>query len=245
MAYTRRRSSYRRRRRSVFGKKAVAAIKRIAQQPVETKHFPFYQDLFTWLNDAGYVSGPSLVFLHNVYGQIPRENNTLTRTENSVVGNEFMSRGLRWELNAFTVASTPGASFDVQLRFTCFSYAEYLGSGTIGVAPNDDHLFDTQNDTTPTWSKWNTQAVKIHKQVIFRIDNNGNQNAMVRRKFYIPLRRKITSQLDQNLVANSFVREIKNNQVYWALEVFIPGFVGNIREYLFGNISTNIYFKDA
>lgn len=244
MAYRKRRTTYRK-KRPVFGKKAVAAIKRIAQQPVETKHFPVNNGLFTWFNDAGYVSGSSAVFIHNVYANIPRENNTLTKTENSVIGNEFQSRGLRWEFNGFTVSATPGASFDVQLRFTVFSYSEYLGAGTIGVAPNDPFLFDTQHTTTPTWSKWNTQAVNIHKQSIFRIDNNGNQNAMVRRKFYTPLRRKITTQQDASTVANSFVREVKNKQVYWALEVFVPGFTGNIRDYLFGDISTNVYFKDA
>lgn len=244
MAYRRKRT-YRRKKRA-FSKKQVKAIKAISQVPVETKHFPYTSTFAALLNAGGYINGPSGIVFNNIYSTIPRADNTLTRDEYTFDGNEIQSRGFRFELNAYTVAATPGASLDVQFRFTVFSMAAFF-SGIAGIGPSDPAFFDTDHDTTPTWSKWNTQNVTIHLQKTFRIDNNGNLNGLVRRKFYVPLRRKITSTLDASLVANSFMGEIKNKQVYWALEFFTPGFAvaADLRGYITGGISTGVYFKDA
>lgn len=244
MAFRRKRTI--RRKRRAFTKKQARAIKAISQIPVETKHFPQTTSYTALLNAAGYISGPSNILIQNIYSPIPRADNTLTRDEYTFDGNEIMSRGFRWEFNAYTVAATAGASLDVQFRYTVFS-ASAVTFGTIGPSPADPVYFDTDHDTTPTWSKWNTQNVTIHLQKIFRIDNNGNLNGMVRRKFYTPLRRKITSTQDAPLVTNGFMGEVKGKQVYWALETFAPGFAagGDIKTYITGGFSTGIYFKDA
>lgn len=245
MAFKRRRSHYRKKRR-VFSKKEAKAIVRISQKPVETKHFPQFSLLSAYLNSAGYVSGPSLIFIRNIYSEIPRAGNIGTKDEFSFDGNDIMSRGFRWEFNVYATASAPGNMFDAQFRYTLFSQPFYT-NGITGVSPGDPRLFDQDHDVTPTWSKWNTQALKIHAQHTFRMDNNGNINAMTRRKYYNQLRRKVTSQLDGSTVVNSFMREVKNMQTYWALEVFVPGFAGSgdLRTFLNGSIDTNIYFKDA
>lgn len=247
MAYRRRRTIHRRNRRKAFSKRQVKAIKSISQIPVETKHYPNFGTLTEFLNSAGYISGPSLVFASNVYARIPRENNTLTKSEFTFEGNEIQSRGFRWEFKAYTVAATPGASLDIMFRYTLFSIANYAGADAFGIAPNDTQYFDTDHGTVPTWSKWNVQNVTIHTQKMFRLNNDGNLNGMVSRKFYTPLRRKVTAAIDASVVINDYMFETKNRNTYWALEIFAPGFLpsGDIRTYLNGQIDTNIYFKDA
>jgi len=242
-----RRKSYKRRyKRPAFTKRQAKAIQAIAAKPVETKHFPYYAPLVTYLNDSGYVSGPNFIFFRNIYSPIPREDNTLTKSETTFIGNEIQSRGFRWECHFYTVATQPGSALDIQFRYTLFSASQYF-NGTAGIGPADPNFFDIDHDTTPTWSKWNTQNVHIYQQRIFRLDNNGNLNAMTRRKYYQPLRRKVTSVLDASLVTNSFMREVKNKQVYWALECFAPGFLtgADLKTYINGSIDTNVYFKDA
>lgn len=245
MAYRRKKVRVSHRKRA-FSKKEAKAIKAISQQPVETKHYPLYAPLVNFLNDAGYISGPNFIVFRNVYSGIPRADNSLTKDENTFQGNEIMSRGIRWELHAYASAVSAGGILDVQFRWTLFSMPLYV-AGTGGLGPADPRIFDQDHNTTPTWSKWNVQAIKIHKQHTFKMDNNGNLNSMVRRKFYVPLRRKITAAEDASLVANSFMAEIKNMQVYWALECFVPGFAsgGDLRGYMNGSIDTSVYFKDA
>lgn len=245
MAFKRRRT-YRRKKRRVFSKRQAKAIVAISSKPVETKHFPQFGLFTSYLNTAGYVSGPSLIFIRNIYADIPRSSNSLTKDEWGFDGNEIMSRGFRWELHMYATATTPGSMLDVQFRYTLFSQPFYI-AGITGVSAADPRLFDQDHDVTPTWSKWNTQAIKIHAQHTFKMDNNGNLNAMTRRKYYTQLRRKVTSQIDASTVANGFMREVKNMQTYWALEVFVPGFAtgGDLKTFLNGSIDTNVYFKDA
>lgn len=252
MAYTRRRSTARRHRRKAFSKRQVKAIQSIATKPVETKHFPFFGTLASFAAAASYSAGANMILCRNIYAGISRSTNqqsdSLISSEHSFIGNEIMSRGFRWEFKAFAYSSTPGAQLDVQFRYTCFSVGDYYGAATFGISPTNGAIFDLDHGTTPTWSKWNTQGISIHLQRSFRLDNNGNQNSIVNRKFYVPLRRKITSALDRDVADNSDqMFQIKNNQVYWALEVFAPGFPdeGNLTAYLNGQIDTAIYFKDA
>lgn len=243
MAYRTRRRHRRRHRKSAFSKRQVKAIQSIAQKPVETKHYPYFSSFTTWLNSAGYVSGPSAVIRQNIYSEIPQLGNVATKNESAVIGNQFMSRGLRVDLGLYTIAPSPGASFDVWCRFTVYSDNDY-NAGTTGPGPADI-IFDQDHDTTPILAKWNSQAVKIHFQRFFTIDNNGNQNALKRRKFWVPLRRKITIEADASVVTNSYVRQIKGMQVYWVLEIFVPGLSTALNTYVNGSISTNVYFKDA
>lgn len=244
MAYSRRRRTTRRKRR-VFSKRAEKAIVRLATKPVETKRFPYINSITGFFNDAGYISGPTAVIARNAFGPIPRENNTLTNTAHTMVGDEIMARGLRFELHLYGLAATAGSMYDAMFRFTVFEMSDYYAS-TFGVSPSDASIFDQEHNNVPTWSKWNVQNVNIRKQSTFRWDNNGNLNAILRRKFYVPIRRKLTAVLEGTTVTNGFLREVKGTQIYWALEIFVPGFAlaGDLKTFIQGNVDTNVYFKD-
>lgn len=242
MAYKRRRT-YRRKKRA-FTKKEAKAIVRIAQKPVETKDHPRWDTLSTWLNSASYVSGPQANIRHNIYSDIPRNDNAVTREEHEFSGTSIESRGLRWVFNCWTYAVTPGNLLDAQFRLTVYSEATFY-FGVTGPGPADA-IFDQEQDNTSTWATWNPQRVKIHFQRKWRMNNDGNVNAMVTKKFYIPLRRKIQATTDSSVISNNYMGEIKGMNVYWLLEVFCPGIAAiNLRTYLNGSIGTKIYFKDA
>jgi len=242
MAY---RTRHRRRHtRRAFSKKEAKAIVRIAQKPVETKDYPVYNSISDWLAAAGYASGDQARILTNIYSDIPRADNLVTREEHEFAGTSIQSRGLRWTYNGWIYAPTPGNLLDVQFRFTVFSMATF-NFGVTG--PNGfNPIFDQEQDTTSTWATLNPQLVKIHFQRKWRLNNDGNVNAMVTKKFYIPLRRKIQATTDSSLSTNNYMGEIKGMQVYWMLEIFSPGVPGvDLQGYLNGSISTKIYFKDS
>lgn len=246
MAYKRRRS-YRRKKRA-FTKKEAAAIVRIAQKPVETKDYPAYQSIAAWLAAADYNSSLGNAnqarILANVYSDIPRNDNLVTREEHEFGGTSIQSRGLRWSLNSFFYSATPGNLLDVQFRFTVFSMAPFT-FGVSGPAENDA-IFDLEQDTTATFATMNPQVVKIHFQRKWRLNNDGNVNGVSIKKFYIPLRRKIQATTDSSLTTNNYMGEIKGMQVYWLLEMFAPGLTAiDLAGYVQGSISTKIYFKDA
>lgn len=246
MAYKKRHRSHRKKR--AFTKKEAQAIVRIAQKPVETKDYPAYQSIAGWLNAADYNSSLGNAnqarILTNVYSDIPRADNLVTREEHEFAGTSIQSRGLRWTLNSFFYASTPGNLLDVQFRFTVFSMATFY-FGITGPAENNP-IFDLEQDTTATFATFNPQLVKIHFQRKWRLNNDGNVNGVSIKKFYIPLRRKIQATTDSSLTTNNYMGEIKNMQVYWMLEMFAPGLTAiDLAGYVQGSISTKIYFKDS
>lgn len=242
MAYKRRHHKRKTHHRKPLSKRLVRAIKAISQKPVETKDNPYFQTIITYLGLAGYISGAQAAIRHNIYSDIPRADNALTREEHEFNGTQINSRGLRWVFNCWVGGVTPGNLADVQFRFTVYSEDTYFANIT-GPGPSAP-IFDQEQETTATWATWNPQRVKIHYQRRFKMDNNGNTNAMVSKKFYVPLRRKITAATDSNLVSNTYMGEVKGLQTYWVLEMFSPGLIPDLTQYLNGTISWKIYYKD-
>lgn len=239
MAYKRHKRHYK-----PLSKHMVRAIKAIAQKPVETKDNPYNQTISTYLTSAGFVSGAQASIRHNIYSDIPREGSTVAREEHEFEGTSIQSRGLRWLINMWVSSvEVPGGLFDVQFRFTVYSENDYFGNIT-GPGPAND-IFDQEQETTATWATWNPQKVKIHFQRKFRLNNDGNRNALLSKKFYVPLRRKITSATDGQVDSNAYMGEVKGMQTYWVLEVFAPGLGVDLTSYLNGTISWKLYFKDA
>lgn len=246
MAYRR---SYRRKARRGYrksrtprrlSKHMVRAIKAISQVPVETKHFPLTATIQSYLNTAAYSSGPFAVIRGNIFSDIPRLKNTGVKTENSFVGNQIQARGLRWwiELYPSTATNAP----PLQMRFTVYRDNRYFASTTgVGIG---DRIFDQDHVTTPTWSTWNQQDVKVMFQRRFTLKRSTSDPGMVKRKFWIPIRKKVESQDEESLVFSSIMGEIKGPQYYWVLEVFSPSST-DIRTDVIGNVDWNIYFKDA
>ena len=236
----------RRHRRKVFSERQKDAIIRLSQAKVETKAYPTSISLVDYLTSTGYVSpAASHAFQANVYNYVPTAQfSNPAPDDQTFVGNEFVSRGLRWEGWFWTgdgIAS-PGGSFDVWFRFTVFEVSDFVPAPA--QITNLSAVLDPDYPRDPVVSKWNVDYTKIRFQKSFKLDNNGSVNAMVKRKFYIPIQRKIEKAFQLTDAVPS-MQQIKGLQVYWALEMFAPGQVGNFNSFVNGRINTTLYFKDS
>jgi len=218
----------------------VRAIKAISQKPVETKAFPYSDNFSSFLTNSGYVSGSSHIIRQNIYSEIPRLKNSATVTEQSFIGNDIQSRGLRWEIHAY--AGSAGATPDCAFRFTVLHIPGYA-AGTSGILPSGPD-FDQDYTNVPTWSRWNMQTVKVIFQRRFRMGESSTDPGHLMRKFYVPLRRKVTAIGEESIVLNTLMAQIKGEQYYWVLEMFAPT-IADLRANILGAIDTTVYFKDA
>lgn len=239
MAYRRRRTQ--RRKKRVFSKRAEKAIQRIAQGPVETKHYDAADTILNYLNVAGYVTGSTAVIRVPFWAGIPRLKNTATKTENSFIGDKIHTRGLRWEFHGWPFL--PAASPDIQYRFTVYSENNYY-SGITGPAPTDV-MFDQAFSNLPTWSRWNVQTTKIHYRRTWKLGQSSVGQGSVNKKFWVPIRRTLTSEEEESTLSNSFFGQSKGMNMYWVLEVYAPNVGTNLNTLVNGVISYSSYFKDA
>lgn len=238
MAYTTRRR--RSKKKHVFSKRAEKAIVRLAQKPVETKRHTVYTAWPSLLLQAGYVSGPSAVIRYNLLSDMPRFRNAGTQTEGSFVGNKLNLVGLRWECSGMYIV-TAVARPDIMFRFTVYEENNYYNSVT-GPGTLSD-IFDQDFNTTPTLSTWNMQVAKIHFRRTWKLGQASTGQSIVSKKFWIPLRRTVTTELEESVTVASYFGEAKGNQYYWVLEVFAPG-EPNVSSGLAGSIQSALYFKD-
>lgn len=237
MAYNRRRTY--RRRRQIFSKRQKQAIERIAVKPAETKHMDENWDINALLTTAGYIGGGTFSIRGAIHNQIPRENNTLTRSEHTFIGNQIMMRGFRWEFMGYPIAA--GGTPDIKFRFTVYEDPTTFTTlpVTTGTQP-----FDTDFTTTPVWARWNTQTTRIRFQRRFTLGQASIGQSNIHKKFYIPIRRKLTSQAEESTALNSFFGPAKEVQLYWVLECLAPNF-SQLNTQLNGYVQTTVYFKDA
>lgn len=245
MAY---KKSYRR-RRTVFSNRQKDAIERIAKGVPETKVVHGFSTLAGYLGDTGgssSIGSSGYAFQNNPISTIPLITNTSAGAAvGSVIGREFNMVGLRWEADFATwqgaSAPNPGALYDYWFRFTVFEYAQYdAGNGPLfPVAAEDDLRID------PTAFKWNPDTVKIRMQKNFKLDCNGNLNAIRKVKFWCPIKRKIVIEDDPSGATNATVGRIQGMNIFWSLEIWSPGNEANIVLDVPGNIAYSVYFKDA
>lgn len=242
MAYRRKRT-YRRKKRA-FSKRQVSAIKAIAAKPIETKVFPTFSSFSGLLLSAGYSGSLSNFGTRaNLLSQLPSSRNVSNPTDESFVGDEIHLRGFRFDATFWIIASTPGATYDAWFRFTVYSANDYIASIT-RLGPNPQE-FDADASGIETVSKWNMNYVKIHTQRSFKVNNDGNLNGLVKKKFWVPLRRKIIKADELTGSPPEYMGEVKGMQLYWALEIFVPGLPGSIPTNVFGQMTWTTYFKDA
>lgn len=240
----RRRTHRRRHKRPAFSKRQAKAIVRIAQKPVETKTFATFSTFSGLLLSAGYTGSLSNFGVRgNILSQLPSSKNTSVSTDESFVGDEIVLRGFRFDAAFWLIASTPGVTYDCWFRFTVYSANDYIGSIT-RLGPNPQE-FDPENSGIETLSKWNMNYVKIHAQKAFRVDNNGNLNGLIKKKFWVPLRRKIVKADELAGIPPEYMGEVKGMQLYWALEIFMPGLPTTLPTNVFGQLTWTTYFKDA
>jgi len=239
MAHRRRRTQ--RRKRHVFSKRAEKAIQRISQGPVETKRYDSADTIVNYVNVAGYATGSTAVVRVPIFAGIPRLKNTSTKTESSFIGNKIMTRGLRWEFHGWPFV--PTATPDIQYRFTVYSENNYFGNIT-GPGPTDV-IFDQAFSNLPTWSRWNTQTTKIHFRRTWKLGNSSVGQGSVNKKFWVPLKRTLTTEEEESLLSNSFFGQCKGMNYYWVLEIYAPNVGSGLNTLVNGVISASAYFKDA
>jgi len=222
-----------------LSKHMVRAIKAISQIPVETKSYPQTNNFGTWLSLTGYTSGVSHIMRANVFSDVPRAKNSITKSETSFIGDSFNARGFRWSMHAYVGGSALKA--DTQFRFSVYKENGYASGPTTLLSGN--YIFDQDQNTTPTWLFWNPQVATIIYRRTFTLHQNGQLNKMLNKKFYIPLRKKVTSAHEESVAINSYMEQIKGMQYYWVLEMLSVG--GSDLDTIGGTIGTRLYFKDA
>jgi len=235
-----RRGNRKRRTPRRLSKHMVRAIRAIAQQPVETKQFPSYIDLSTLFNVTGYVSGASHIARGNLFSEIPRFKDTATKTEISFIGNDIQVRGFKFKIHMY--AGTVGATPDALFRWTVYKIPGYV-AGNSNIPPTGQE-FNQSYTLTPTWSTWNTQYATIVTQRTFRLNESTTDPGHLIRKFWVPMRKKVTASGEESTVSNTYMAQIKGMQYYWALEMFAPTLT-DLRGNFLGTIDTTVYFKDA
>lgn len=238
MAYHRKRRNH---KKAPFSKRQKAAILRIAQAPVETKHFDANWGWNTLLTTAGYTSGDRFAIRLPIYQTIPRDTNSGVVTENSFIGNEIMLRGFRFELHAFitTAAATP----DAKLRITIYSENNNLVSLPAIMASNDT-VIDPDFINVPTWFRWNMQVAKIHMQRTWTLSASSTGSGVLNKKFYWKSGRKLTSEGEEGVVLGTLFGGAKNYNTYCVMEFLAPT-VGDLGTSITGNLLLSTYFKDA
>lgn len=236
MAYRRRR----RNRRKTFSKRQRAAIIRIAQAPVETKRYDENWDWGSLLVTSGYIGGATTAIRGPIYQQIPRTDSTSTKNEKEFIGNEIQLRGFRWEFMGYP--NTSGNTPDLKFRFTV--YEESAEITTFPQVANWSLYADPDFNTIPTWSRWNMQKFKIRFQRTFTLGQSLDGPGNIKRKYYIPIARKMTSQAEESLVVNTVFGPAKEINIYWMLEVLAPTYTA-MNTQVTGFVQTSCYFKDA
>lgn len=234
-------------RRQVFSERQKDAIIRLSQAKVETKAFPTSAAFGDYLAATAYVAGSGAhAWQTNVFSPIPTTNSSNTAPDDeSFLGNDVESRGFRWECTLWSGDGviTPGAVYDTWFRWTLYEVPSYIAPSVImnGVI---SPVWDPSYPQNPIVSRWNPDYVKIRKQRVWKLDNNGSLNALTKKKFYVPIGRKIV-KAGELVDTQPIMGEIKGLQVYWALEIFSPGNTGNLANFISGIITTTVYFKDA
>lgn len=242
MAYRRRKTYRRKGRRKALSDRQVRAVQSIVAGNIETKHYINWLTFGTWLNISGYTgSADSWATTFNIFDGIPTEVLVPTVSD-GVVGQEFDARGFKVILD---LSSSAGTAYNLFGRITFFKTNIYnANAGTSNqnpvFLPNSNNLFDGEFPLGPTIGRWDTDVSVVLKQKRFRLGFMGDANARKTFKWWFPMRGKKIIKGD----AKPRVGELQGWQYYFALEFYAPG-VTNMTSVYGGNVSTEVYFKDA
>lgn len=246
MAYRRKRT-YRRKKGKRLSKFMVRAITAVTKKQIETKHVPDTRVWATTLIDTGYISGPSHAMVGNIFSGIARgEDPSVVTTTHQVFGEQFDARGFKfmldlWSIQAFVPTANNG--LDVRFRFTVFKQSGYVNTGAASL-PTTANQFDQEYLTTPTIARWDAQTVDVIYQRSFYMNYDGGNNAMIKKKFWVPIKGIKTMTIEQGASGGNIVGQLLGWQYYWALEIFSPGNT-NLLTTVEGQIQDAVYFKDA
>lgn len=243
-------------KKRVFSERQREAIERIAKKVPETKVAEQYATIQTYITATGggvNTGDAGWIFQNNFVEGLKGLGNTSGTTESQFIGEQVQLVGLRWEINAYTYqvsgSPNPGALYDYWFRFTVYEIPDFLAGNSLP----SSLIEETNLSPELTAFKWNTDYAKIKFQRRWKMDSNGNLNALSRRKFYVPLGRKVEKAADLDgavfpavgLNPANQMGVIKGMQMYWVLEIWSPGNSIALITDLDGDISHSLYFKDA
>jgi len=235
MAYTRHYSRRYRRRRHVFGKKAEAAIKAIAQKPVETKKF--WRQVPSYFG-AGTNADYGRIF--NVFANVPKDL-AGPDSEEAVIGNKFMARGVKFVLSTVT-----SADFETITRATVFSATDYYKESAGIVISASDPWYEQDVSAFLPRKRYNSQVVNVLHSVTWRnakqYSTQGADEAF--HTFWVPIKGQKTSEAEEE--ADFEVNKLKGRNYYLVLEHMVVGAGATPPWTTFGiSASWCVYFKDA
>lgn len=257
------------RRRHVFGKRAVKAIQRIAQKPVETKWFIDPEDLAIIYSPNAYIVGQkSVAWIKNIWQDVPRENGLAGDPHAKVVGQEFMARGVSVDY-AFaypaSLAPDPGASSHImKVRITLISMAPYRDTQPTGLpfSGSDYTLLDVTGrlitpgqptleiweeddaNASATFRRYNTDLVTVIESRQFTLSAGGQSGLFHEGRMWHRFNRKLRMTED----VGDTVDQLKDINYYLVVEIqdpftFIGGVDQNPNWKLY--VSPKLYYKDA
>jgi len=248
----RHRRRYNKRKRHVFGKKAVRAIKKIASVEQETKWHIFNSDLLvdipsvSWPTNQG--AGSGYYAFRNIFQYLPRTNNAGSESRSEVVGQEFRVVGVKLTgvISWRPVIST-GFVSELRVRMSVIKSTDFLDQGLYGPYSGGGSWFEDDDTLPATTRRFNMDRVKVITSRTFVL---GGQNGQPVKAFkiWVPFRRKKLQCYDDegtNVAVSQLVGRLKNFNYYVLIETLAPGGYQWSTAEDFFRIQTQVYFKDA
>lgn len=245
MKYRTRRHGKRHQKRRVFGKKAVRAIKAIAQRPVETKWSIWSNSVFNAAYSPSQFGSSYNTAAHiNIFDTVYRADSVATRSRSEVMGQEFQLRGISVKWMLWTAVTHP-----IRYRLSLISFDTYFstGAGFNTLSTAAEFFEDEDNgNLLATFQRFNTDKVRVVWSRQLKAQPNGATATLVEGKGWIPIRRKcVVAEAEPTSGTSSTVSKLKDHQYYLILECLDPGLLSTTTGNYNWVVDFKVYWKDA
>lgn len=215
--------------RHVFGKKAVRAIKAIAAKPQETKWSLVTDDVTedwpvsSWVPNG--ANNSSIAFVRNIFWDVNSSDSLGVPSRSEVEGQFFNSRGI--SVKFLLHYPTNDLVHILRWRVTVFSTTEYPTTWTDTWQPvnSTDTLIWNPDDSSPdaTFRRFNHDKMNVLKSMSGTLSLGGQQNSLVEKKMWIPLRRKmVVREREATNTTLSNIGWLKDKNYFIVLEMYDP-----------------------
>lgn len=256
MHHRRQRRRHGKRHAKSFSKRQVSAIKRIAAEPVETKHYTESRGFTASWTPGSFASALGTGAQFNIFASIPRGDSTTAPTRSTIEGNEFHTRGvaIKWIFH-YPVTGTNAAARTCVVRVSVIAMNKYLTDNTT-TPPNqwgiiggaDSTIFSVDDGNAAlTSTRFNTDKVEVLASKKFYLCNGNPRGFFNEGKLWLPMRRKLAiATSDDPTVFTNRVGELRDKQYYCLWEMFDPdGLVATTTgENFYFNVDCTTYWKE-
>lgn len=223
----------------------AAAVKSVMFKTLETKKFVtnyFVNVLYPFSAATTYS------VCHPFLSDLPRSNNTLTRSDYTFVGNQIYLKGIKfWPLFTFTTSGGTLPVTGIRVRMSIISTADRVSS-VIGPAQFGAPLpawFEEGAANPPTMIAFNTERVTVLKSWTRTLNYAAGNQHIIPMKKYVRVSRKMTANSPGSTSVNTFFGDNKGKNLWWIFEIY------NLSGVALSNTSCQLqldkftYFKDA